>query len=233
MWEHTQIKMVVVIIRIEMAGKTFNKLYVIEKAGVYNKQDTTWRCLCSCGKETVVRGNYLRSGHTKSCGNCINYSLENDYMKCTVSSGRSFIFDTEDYDLIKNYRWSVDKYGYVLARDKNQCSIKLHRLILNPKPDEVIDHINGLPWDCRKENLRITTQNKNTYNQKIKKSNTSGYKGVCFDKRRNKYIAYIHPNKKFKYLGCYLNPKEAALAYNKAASFYFGEYARLNDIGGT
>lgn len=214
--------------RIEMAGKTFNSLYVIEEAGKYQGQ-FLWRCRCTCGKETIVRGHYLRSGHTKTCGNCTVYTEENGYMKCTVGSGRHFIFDTEDYDIVKQYRWSVDKLGYVRGQRKKE-GVKLHRLLMNPAKNQVVDHINRLPWDCRKENLRVTTQHKNCFNQGLSKANTTGYKGVCFDKKAGKYMAYIHPNRRFTFLGYFINPVEAAIAYNEAASFYFGEYARLNEI---
>ena len=216
-------------VKIEMLGKTFNKLQVIEKTGVYGGGDTTWRCRCSCGKESIVRGSYLRSGHTKTCGNCNVYSKENNHMRCTVATGRHFIFDKEDYDRISKFKWSVDKDGYVQGHRKNE-KVKLHRLLMNPKKKEVVDHANCLPWDCRKKNLRITSQHKNTFNQRLSKSNTTGFKGVCFDKKAHKYMAYIHPNRKFKFLGYYHNVQEAAVAYNNAASIYFGNFARLNTI---
>lgn len=215
--------------RIEMAGKTFNSLHVIEQAGLYKEQEATWRCLCSCGKETIVRGYYLRSGHTKTCGNCSIYTQENDYMKCTVKSNRFFVFNIDDYDLVRTFHWSVDKLGYVLTNRNNE-HIKLHRLLMNPDRKEVVDHINGLPWDCRIENLRVTSQRNNTCNKRLSKASTTGYKGVCFDKRRSKYMAVIHPNRRTMFLGYYDSAIEAAIAYNNAASFHFGEYARLNTI---
>lgn len=41
-------------------------------------------------------------------------------------------------------------------------------------------------------------------------------------------MAHIHPNGKTKFLGYYDNPIDAAIAYDKAASIYYGEFARLN-----
>ena len=68
--------------KIDMTGLQAGKLTVIEKSGVYHGHDTMWRCLCKCGNERVVRGSYLRNGHTKSCGNCQTISDEGFYLKC-------------------------------------------------------------------------------------------------------------------------------------------------------
>lgn len=54
--------------RIEMKGLQFHYLTVIEDDGNNKHKQAMWKCLCKCGKETVVAGNDLRSGHTKSCG---------------------------------------------------------------------------------------------------------------------------------------------------------------------
>lgn len=182
--------------KIDMRGRAFGRLFVIEKAGVYREHDTLWRCLCTCGKESVVRGSYLRSGHTKTCGNCMVYSREDSHVRCTVSSGRSFIFDTLDFPIIELNSWCVDKYGYV-----GSSRGKLHRILMNAPVGSVVDHINGDPSDCRRKNLRVTTQRKNTYNAKLSKNSTSGFKGVCFDKHRGRYMAHIHPGGRMKFLG--------------------------------
>jgi hypothetical protein len=150
------------------------------------------------------------------------YEQEGDHIKCTVRSGKSFVFDKVDLELVKSKVWSVDKNGYVLSADS-----KLHRFIMG-NPDGVVDHINGNPSDCRRSNLRCATQRQNTYNAGLSKNSSTGYKGVCFDKRRKRYMAHIHPNGKMKFLGYYDNPREAAMAYDQAASLLFGEFARLN-----
>ena len=62
---------------IDLTGKIFGKLTVIERAGVTKNGNPTWVCKCECGNETVVSGDSLRSGHTKSCG-CLSRSLSGE-----------------------------------------------------------------------------------------------------------------------------------------------------------
>ena len=52
---------------IDLTGQRFGKLVVISRESRY-RREATWRCLCDCGKETVVRGDVLRRGTTNSCG---------------------------------------------------------------------------------------------------------------------------------------------------------------------
>lgn len=56
---------------IDLKGQKFGRLTVIRRAReTSNDGHIKWKCLCSCGKETIVMGKHLRSGHTQSCG-CI------------------------------------------------------------------------------------------------------------------------------------------------------------------
>jgi hypothetical protein len=217
--------------RIDMTGRVCANLTVVKKAGVYRGYDTTWFCKCKCGNYTSVRGSFLRNGHTKSCGKCRKYALEDNHIRCTVKSGRSFIFDIRDFFKVDAYSWSVSKYGYVLGSNKKGTRTKLHRMLLK-NPANVVDHINNTPWDCRRQNLREATQQQNTQNSRLNKNSTTGYKGVCFDKRKQKFLASIHPNRKTVFLGYYNNPIKAAQAYDCAALEYFGEFANLNFKGG-
>ena len=57
--------------RIDLTGKKFNKLTVIEYVGSDEKGKPNYKCLCECGKETICRGENIKSGRTKSCG-CFN-----------------------------------------------------------------------------------------------------------------------------------------------------------------
>lgn len=52
---------------IDLLGKKFSKLMVLERAENIGSQ-ATWKCQCECGNIVRVRSADLRSGHTKSCG---------------------------------------------------------------------------------------------------------------------------------------------------------------------
>jgi hypothetical protein len=52
---------------IDHSGQRFGRLVVLRREGSTGGK-ATWLCACACGTECVVSGEYLRSGHTKSCG---------------------------------------------------------------------------------------------------------------------------------------------------------------------
>jgi len=110
--------------------------------------------------------------------------------------------------------------------DGKSRDIKLHRFIMSCPPGSVVDHINGNWLDCRRENLRICTNAENSRNVSIKRTNTTGFKGVSFAPKRRKYRASIRINGKYKYLGYFDTPEAASNAYQKAAKELFGEFYR-------
>src|SRR3972149_1592949 len=72
-------------------------------------------------------------------------------------------------------------------------------------------------------------ESKNRFNNKLEIRNTSGYKGVYWNKRRQKWLARVEINDKKISLGAFDNKLDAAKAYNIGAIKYFGEFAKLND----
>ena len=148
--------------------------------------------------------------------------------------------DDEDWDKVKGYNWYIDftkrnvpyvKHTIHFKGDRNHKSqIRMHRLIMGCATGDgsVVDHINGNTLDNRKSNLRICTVEENNMNQNIYKNNTSGYKGVTWNKKRNVWVVYLAVNKKNKYLGDYHDPVEAAIVYDINALKYRGEFARTN-----
>lgn len=144
------------------------------------------------------------------------------------------IIDDDDYDLIAKYSWSIDSNGYarhnLYIQNQKYKRITIHRLVMNAKINQQIDHINGNKLDNRKHNLRFCDKYQNAMNCKIHKHNTSGYKGVCWHKQSKKWRAYIVINDKQLSLGLFNNKKQAANAYNKKAKELFGEFARTNKV---
>ncbi len=206
----------------------------------------TLTCKCTCGNcnDVVrdVRFDHLISERSKSCGfmNHSNigkgtkkyneYNLLNNY-GIGYYKDREFYFDLEDYEKIKSYCWHMDKKGYVRTSVKlkdGKIITKAMHLLIFDKFDECneIDHVNGLPYDNRKINLRECTHAENMKNMKLPTNNTSGYKGVYFDKERNKWMAKICVNGKQLKLGRFKDINDAIEAREKAEEKYFGEYKR-------
>lgn len=142
-----------------------------------------------------------------------------------------FLIDKENIGLIKNSYCHLSKAGYINCYVHNYSQpIYLHRLITNQSSEMVVDHINGDKTDNRKSNLRLCLHADNMRNMKKSSSNTSGYKGVYWDKRKSKWCARVMVNYKHKHLGYFSLIDEAARAYNAAAIKYHGEFTRLNRI---
>lgn len=91
---------------------------------------------------------------------------------------------------------------------------------------KMIDHINGDPADNRIENLRECTNAENQMNNKLRKDNKSGYKGVCLHKASGKWRASIVVSGKQYSLGYYLTPEEAAKVVEAKRAEYHGRFTR-------
>lgn len=153
------------------------------------------------------------------------------YKTIELTQSKFTLVDYEDYEYLSQFKWQFNK-GYARRswRKNNKIfNMSMHRAIMNPSEKEQIDHINGDKLDNRKENLRICTSTGNNRNVNSHKG-ISGYKGVHWYKKVGKWAAFITINYKHKYLGSFNEKADAALAYNKAAKKYFGEFAKLNEL---
>ena len=145
--------------------------------------------------------------------------------------------DDKDFEKFAIYRWhaTIGTQGKIKARRNNfingiRSYIYLHRAIMNVPKGLYTDHINHDTLDNRKKNLRICTFQQNCFNKIKHKDNTSGYKGVYWSKKENKWFSAIGFNRKLKNLGYYKTAKESAKVYNKKAKELFGKFAYLNKI---
>lgn len=93
-------------------------------------------------------------------------------------------------------------------------------------PDKQIDHINGERSDNRIANLRLATCTQNLGNARKPSHNTSGLKGVSWNKATKKWLTQIQVYGKATCLGFFADASEAHEAYRSAAIARFGEFAR-------
>lgn len=142
------------------------------------------------------------------------------------------VIDDEDYINIGGYNWQLNKHTRTYFATSTICGkpTMLHYMIWPHKEGFEIDHRDGNGLNNQKSNFRYATHAQNNANKGLTIANTSGYKGICFDRRRNKWQAKICINYKQMGLGNYATKEEAARAYNLAAIKYHGEFARLNQI---
>lgn len=138
--------------------------------------------------------------------------------------------DTEDIDKIKEHKWFYNRSGYAETKIKNKILRMQHKVFGKPSAGFDTDHINQDKLDNRKLNLRFCTRSQNMANRGKASTNTSGFKGVAWNKFNNKWKAQITINYKSMHLGYYKNKIKAAIAYNEAALKYFGEFASLNRV---
>lgn len=157
--------------------------------------------------------------------------------KIQLTKGKFSLVDDEDYEKLIQWKWQLSSKGYACRSQRigerkynKKIAVWMHREIINATKELQVDHINGDKLDNRKSNLRLCTGTQNLGNVGVPKHNTSGYKGVSWDKSKNKYEAYITKRDKKVYLGIFDDKQKAAKAYNKAAKQYFGDFAHLNII---
>lgn len=147
------------------------------------------------------------------------------------------IVDDEDYENLSKFTWHCSYFGYAeratsRAKGKKRRIIKMHREVLRATRGQEVDHINGDRLDNRKENLRFCTNHQNRFNQKVRKDNTSGFKGVYWDKAKRKWYVSIAAKPHRVFLGYFDDKEDGAKAYNAAAKRLHGSFARLNCVGG-
>lgn len=145
-----------------------------------------------------------------------------------TNKGNEILVDDDKYYELMKYKWTFLR-GYAVSCI-NKKMILMHRFLLNAKDGEIIDHVNKNRSDNRMSNLRICDDKLNAHNKTKLKGTSSKYIGVCFSKNANKYEAYINFNKKKYHLGLFGNEIEAAKAYNKKATEFYGQNANLNTI---
>lgn len=149
-----------------------------------------------------------------------------------LTQGKHALIDLEDWDKIRPYKWSTWEttggvYAHTLSGKKR---IIMHHLILPRIVSYVIDHRDRNGLNNLRTNLRYATYAENARNKCKSYRNTSGYKGVSWEKRRQKWEANIKVNYVKHFLGYYAVKEEAALAYNEAAKSFHGEFASLNEV---
>lgn len=172
-----------------------------------------------------MRRNKFTSGY-KKCP-LTNWSKDNEIQVIDIPGGYEVKVDKWYYNKNCLFTWYIGRDKYIYRKEQNK-TIWMHRDVLSAN-DSIfnVDHINGNTFDNRECNLRLCTAKENSYNSKKPESAvTSKFKGVS--KKGNKWTAHITKNGKTHHLGTHSDEVTAALIYDSAAVYLFGEFAKIN-----
>lgn len=120
-------------------------------------------------------------------------------------------------------------YRAIMFRGRHYLAHRLAWLfVYGVWPPGDLDHKDRDKANNRIDNLRLATQGQNKANSGPYRTNTSGFKGVSFNKQRGRWEAQIQLGGRNKNIGYFNSPEAAARAYDAAAREHFDEFAGLN-----
>ncbi|NCC99892.1 MAG: AP2 domain-containing protein [Bacteroidia bacterium] len=203
----------------DLIGLNNNRLTVIKEVVNANQKNKRFiLCKCSCGKEAVVRLDGFISGKVKSCGCLRIESLAKRrgdwyYRKrlCTIWTGivqRCYNKKDTTYSHYGNRgisvcnEWRNDMNSFVKWSLQNGYKDNL-------TIDRIDNNGNYEPSNCRWVNMNIQAVNQNK-----RVDNTSGYKGLCWNKLEKKWRSYISWKGKRVFDKCFKDKNDAIMARN-------------------
>ncbi|MGX0433104.1 AP2 domain-containing protein [Staphylococcus hominis] len=201
----------------EIVGKTFNHLTVVEYAGKNKHKKKLYKCKCNnCGNEKIMVGTSVKNGYSKSCGCLIIQNQKRKhgmagtpiYRKWKNIKGRCFNPNTS------NYKWYGGR-GITMCQKWKDDFSEFYKDVGNiPFEGAELDRIDN-NGNYEPNNVRWVDHRTNSNNRR-KYHNKTGYTGVTYKPNSDKYQAQLYKNKKFIYLGLFDTPEEAYKAYLKA-----------------
>ena len=237
--------------KIEMINKKFGRLLVKKEIGKSSDGSFIYECECECGNTHIANGCKLRDGSVKSCG-CLQKELlskrskkiikweiiDANTVKGTTNNldGIDFYIDYDDFIKCKDICWCA-QYSekshtyYIHGRigSYEQCEY-LHRYILGLSKEDFVevDHKDHDGTNNTKKNLRIGSRSKNAMNMSKFNITESGYHGVCWNEKINKWVVEIWENKNRRYLGAYSDLNVAIKIRKEAEDKYYKDWSYKN-----
>lgn len=153
--------------------------------------------------------------------------MSDEYIELELTQGKVALVSFEDYNEVAKFNWTFD--GRYVSRKEPMLNGKLgkkvylHRYIMKPEDNLVVDHINGDKLDCRRMNMRVCTSSSNSLNVCLSKKNRSGYRGVGWDRWSHIWYAeFNHQGIRYRKKG-FNTPREASAWYEEVRKKVLGD----------
>ena len=190
----------------------------------------------------MVQSSYLEESCGVDCNSKCFRGLpvkwtQNGCVVIPLTQGQETVIDTDtlylplkDGTLVSDHLWSMmaahpgSRYA---ATSSNECSVKLHRVILN-YPKDLSDHRDGDGLNNRRSNLRACSSSENSMNRKSRTGSSSEYKNVSYHKVRKIWRSHIRFYGVPIDMGAFLLEHHAAYASDVAGGYLHGSFAILN-----
>jgi hypothetical protein len=149
--------------------------------------------------------------------------------------------DDEHFEYLNKFRWSLSSnrsgnypHRYVRQHEKPR-HLLLHREVAALAGWDMsndVDHADHDVLNAQISNLRLADKSQNGANAKLAKNNTSGFKGVSWDKIKKKYAVYVGYKGRHVLVGRFADPRMAARAFDYVVIRLFGPFAHTNKAMG-
>lgn len=161
----------------------------------------------------------------------LRYVILGSAARLYTAQGDAFWVDLADLECVSGLAWQTQKHGHVYRRYRDGSAIRveyLHRRLLNPPSDKVVDHIDGDGFNNRRSNLRICTHAENAANRGPEHRSSTGFVGVEKLKRGG-FKARMRVEGRLVHLGVFSTAEEASAAYREARGVS-EEFYRRGDL---
>lgn len=205
-----------------LIGERFGKLIVVEQLPSTDRGQRRWRCKCDCGGEHISTTGNLRSGRTTNCGCKKSPDLTGQVFGRLTVLGRSEK---------RSPRGARTTPMWECRCECGTITYKATDTLTNPEESmcQACQGIYAAETARKSAGFVSGTQITKLRNMEPTAANTSGCRGVYYDKKTNKYRARLKFKGKIMNFGSYAKFEDAVAARKAAEEEYFGAF--LEEIG--